>query len=89
MMNFCQFWNKLNGEPYTDGVPAPVQYDIGTLSGDFSSHELRPLQPEDMSQASAEEVAANYVKLHNGKNPCRLGREMTDEELKKFYGQTW
>ena len=88
MMNFYQFWDKLNGKPYEDGVPAPVSYDIPQI-GTESSYDLKPLTPDDMSQASAEEVAANYVKLHKGKNPCSLGKQMSDEDLRRFYGQTW
>ena len=95
-MNFYQFWDKLNGKPYEDGVEPPVSYDMDDLhcvdriSGQENrSYELKPLTADDMSQASAEEVADNYIKLHKGKNPCALGKPMTDEELNKFYGQTW
>lgn len=95
MDNFCQFWNRLNGEPYTDGVPAPVKYDLATMDvGQVcgttnGSHELRPLADEDMGTYAADDVVAHYVALHKGKNPLRLGDPMSDEELKKFYGQTW
>lgn len=99
-MNFYQFWDKLNGKPYEDGVPAPVAYNFNDYlkgisnstpanSGQSSTYELKPLQPEDMAQASADDVAANYLKLHQGKNPCGLGKQMTDDELRDFYGHTW
>ncbi len=96
MMNFYQFYDKLNGKPYEDGVEPPADYNmedlhcVDRISGpETNSYELKPLTADDMSQASAEEVAANYVKLHKGKNPLSLGKQMTDEELSKFYGQTW
>lgn len=89
MMNFYQFWDKLNGKPYEDGVPQPVQYNLEDYGSSSNSYELKPLQPEDMSQASAEDVAAEYLRIHKGKNPCGLGKQMSDDDLKKFYGQTW
>jgi len=43
MENFCQFWNRLNGEPYTDGVPAPVKYDLADFQTNSAGWELKPL----------------------------------------------
>jgi hypothetical protein len=94
-MNFCQFWNAINGEPYADGTPEPVQYNLKKMMDspvndmESGSYELRPLQPEDMMRYGADDVADHYAKLHNGKNPMLLGKEMTDDEFKKFYGHTW
>lgn len=97
MLNFCQFYNLLNGEPYHD-VPPPVHYKLANMDvtqsalnnveGE-SSYELRPLAHEDMCRYAADDVAAHYHQLHKGKNPCRLGKPMTDGEFKKFLGQTW
>lgn len=99
MMNFYQFWDKLNGKPYEDGVPQPAPYNLGDYESTITnssnvnnaekSYGLTPLQPEDMAQASAEDVAAEYLRIHKGKNPCGIGKQMSDEDLKKFYGQGW
>ena len=99
-MNFYQFWDKLNGKPYEEDVPPPVDYKMSSYSQSISTnpinnsensggYDLRPLTPEDMSSASAEDVARDYARIHKGKNPTRLGKPMTDEELAKFYGHTW
>lgn len=89
MDTFCQFWNRINGEPYTDGVPPPVQYELQTMDLNVGGAELQSLSQEDMGQAAAEDVVKHYMKMHKGKNPARLGKPMSDEELKKFFGQTW
>jgi hypothetical protein len=94
-MNFCQFWNAINGEPYHD-IPPPVKYNLKTL-GDETSYanvengqsQLRPLTHEDMGRYAADDVVAHYVKMHNGKNPMSLGEPLTDSEFKDFLGQTW
>jgi hypothetical protein len=94
MWNFCQFWNAVNGEPYTDGVPPPVKYDIadlttGPINGtEDGSYELRPITDEDTARYAAPDVIAAYVQMHD-KNPLRLGDPMSDDEFKKFYGHTW
>ena len=87
MDNFYQFWNKLNGEPYTDGVPPPVEYKIQPMETGDSSYELKPLTDEDMARYSDEDVAAEMErKKAAGFNPCKLGPPMSDEEFHKFYG---
>jgi hypothetical protein len=93
MLNFCQFWNAINGEMYVD-VPPPVEYkmadyNISSLGNGEKSAELRPLTDEDMGRYAADDVAAQYAQLHQGKNPMGLGAEMTDGEFRKFMGQTW
>lgn len=99
MFNFCQFWNQINGEPYHN-VPPPVNYNLASYTQAIttsplnnvegkSTYELRPITHEDMGSASAEDVVNNYRLMHGGKNPCRLGDPMSDEEFKRFYGQTW
>jgi hypothetical protein len=84
MESFLQTWDRVNGEPYSDGVPPPVKYDIPTYDG-VGGAELRPL---DYIQrpATEEEVAANLKKKGN---TTRLGGEMTDKDLAKFFGHTW
>ncbi len=99
MMNFYQFWDKLNGKPYEDGTPPPAPYNFGDYENMITnasqvntadkSYGLTPLQPEDMARASADDVAAEYLRIHKGKNPLGLGKPMSDEDLKKFYGQGW
>lgn len=89
MMNFYQFYDKLNGKPYEDGVPAPVPYELRNITDDVdtSSYELKPLTPEDMA-SSERQSPEEYAQLHKGKK-MGLGKPMTDEELNKFYGHTW
>ena len=74
MINFYQFWDQLNDKPSEDGNPS-------------SSYELKPLTPEDMCQTSEEDGVKEFLRIHKGKNPCALGKPMTDKDLKKFYGQ--
>lgn len=93
MMNFCQLWNHMDGEPYHE-VPPPVNYKLASFADQISSgpvggHELRPLTHEDMCQASEKDVADAYVRLHKGRSPSKLGRPMTDAEFRAFFGQTW
>lgn len=94
MQNFKDFFDRINGESYTD-IPPPVKYNFqnytdspvnGTESGPWA---LTPLQDEDMASAAAEDVVDNYIKMHKGKNPLRLGDPMSDSEFKKFMGQGW
>jgi len=86
MLNFYQFWDKLNGKPYEDGVPPPVPYNFVDMNYG-SGAELTPLEPEDMA-SSARMEPEEYKKFHKGK-PTGLGKQMTDDELNKFYGQGW
>lgn len=100
MMNFYQFFDKLNGKPYEDGVPAPVSYDfldyvkgitpsntpMNNVEGK-SSYDLIPLDLDDMAP-SVRQSPEEYAQLHKGKK-MGLGEPMTDDDLKKFYGQTW
>lgn len=86
MDNFCQFWNKVNGEPYTDGVPAPTEYKLNDI-GKSGGHELTPLTDEDMFRYSDDDVAAEMEKMKtSGFNPTKLGAPMSDEEFNNFHG---
>lgn len=86
MESFLQTWDRLNGEPYTDGVPPPVQYDIPTYDVDPQDKmELRPLDYVARPATEAE-VADN---LRKKGNTTRLGPQMTDADIKKFFGHTW
>lgn len=92
-MNFCQFWNAINGEMYVD-VPPPVNYKMADYNGAYGNtesgnSELKPLSQEDMCRYAADDVVAHYNVIHKGKNPKRLGNQMTDSQFKKFMGQTW
>jgi hypothetical protein len=82
MESFLQTWDRLNGAPYTDGVPPPVHYDMPTYDGVGSSAELQPLDFV-ARPATEEEVAAN---LRKKGNTTRLGPQMTDAEMAKFFG---
>ena len=87
MDNFCQFWNKLNGEPYNDGVPEPTEYKLQDMGYQGSGHELTPLSDEDTARHSDEDVRADMeAKRAAGFNPCKLGGQMSDEEFNKFHG---
>lgn len=95
---FDQFYDRINGEMYKD-VPPPVQYDLASYALQITSspisnvegggHELRPISDEDMGRYAADDVVDHYAKMHKGKNPNRLGKEMTDGQFKKFMGHTW
>jgi hypothetical protein len=78
-------WDRVNGEPYTDGVPPPVKYNMPTYDGVDMSAELKPLDYV-ARPATEEEVAAN---LRKKGNTTKLGPQMTDEELAKFFGHSW
>lgn len=97
MLSFYQMCDQLNGKPY-ENVPPPPSYEFmdyvqtltnSPVNGVGGTHELKPLQPEDMARYSADDVVAHYKELHKGKNPLGLGKPMTDEEFKKFCGITW
>ncbi len=97
MKSFLQFWDQINGKPYTDGVPPPVKYDMGNYmdmttsplngSEEGSTYELRPITDDDMKTHAADDVV-NWYKKH-GMDSRKLGPEMTDDEFRRFYGQTW
>lgn len=85
--------DKLNGKPYTRGIPAPVNYDLANYSDEFSNcsnnAELIDVKDDEMKRYAADDVIDHYNKIHNGKNPLRLRDEqMTDQEMSKFFGQT-
>lgn len=95
MNNFHKFWDQVNGKMYND-IPRPVQYDFldymnaispnGTpLNGsEDGSWELTPLSKEDMSTVAEKDVL-DWQKKY-GINTTKLGKPMTDDELKRFYG---
>jgi hypothetical protein len=98
-LSFQQFWDRINGPMYQD-VPPPVKYDLADYGGNLTgspingteggaSHELRPLSHEDMCRYGADDVADHYTRMHAGRNPSGLGKPLTDEEFKKFLGQSW
>lgn len=90
MSSFYDFWNKVNGEPYTNGVPAPPQYDMPTLLKPSDGYDLKTIQWEEMGRYAEKDVVAELERLREiGYNSTRLGSEMTDLEFKKFLGQTW
>jgi hypothetical protein len=99
MLNFNQFFNLLNGEPY-ETVPAPTSYNLGDYAkeittspvnnqdGENSTWALRPIQDEDMHTTSAKDVEAHFAKLKaSGFNPSGLGPPMTDADLRRYAGQ--
>lgn len=98
MLNFYQFFNKINGEPYVDIQP-PVKYDFQDYGNNLTNspingieggtHELRPLTDEDMGRYAADDVINHYYQMHQGKNPLRLGDPMSDDQFKKFCGMGW
>ncbi len=97
MDSFNQFWDKINGKMYQNGVPPPVKYNFqsyadsitkGTINGtEDGTYELRPISQEDTASYAAVDVIDWYRK--NGQNTTKLGPPMTDLEFKKFFGQTW
>ena len=89
MDNFCQFWNKVDGEPYKNDKQPHSSHELRPITepSDTSSYELKPLTDEDMARYSDEDVAAEMEKKKAaGFNPCKLGPPMSDEEFHKFYG---
>jgi len=89
MDNFCKFWDRLNGEPYKDGVPPPTEYKLQSM--DFNTGDdhatLKPLSDEDTARYSDEDVRADMErKKALGWNPTKLGKPMSDEEFHKFHG---
>jgi hypothetical protein len=98
-VNFYDFYDKVNGPLYKDGTPPPVKYEFGNyldlisnnprMNGteEDSTYELKPLDLDDMKRYAADDVVDAYAKIHNGKNPNRLGDPMTDSEFKKFTGR--
>ena len=84
-MNFYQFYDKLNGEPYSDERdPSPVKYNFWDYPFQTSGHELKPLTQDDIKTTSAKDAAEWYAK--HGKDTTKLGDQMTDDELRKFGG---
>lgn len=80
-MNFHQFYSK---------VAPPVEYKLKDFEIPTGDHHLKPLNHEDMGRYAAEDVTAHLMKLKElGFNPMKLGEPMSDEEFKKFHGQTW
>jgi hypothetical protein len=95
MESFYTFWDKINGKPYKDVQP-PVKYnmpnyldlDSDKMNGsEDGTWALKPLSQEDMSTTSSEDVLDWQAKY--GTNTTKLGKEMTDDEFKKFHGHTW
>jgi hypothetical protein len=59
--------------------------EIEQIKGINDEGKLTPLSQEDMGTTSQEDVA-NWMHAH-GKNTTKLGNQMSDEDLRKFYGQ--
>lgn len=95
-MNFYQLYDKINGKPYQT-VPPPVKYNMKNYmditknsynsAEENSEYNLIPLSYEDMARYADNDVVNWHLK--HGQNNTKLGKEMTDDELKKFYGHTW
>ena len=86
MDSFYKFWDKINGEMYKD-IPPPVKYNFAPYIDNVGGYELKPLSHEDTASYAADDVV-NWYKTY-GKNTTKLGPPMSDEELKRHYGQTW
>ena len=88
---FLQFWDRVNGEPYKNGVPEPVKYNFAQMNfSRIGGAELKSLEDSDICTTSAEDVENHLDKMKkDGINPTRLGDPMTDDEFKKFMGHTW
>lgn len=90
MHNFYDFCDRINGRPYTDGVPEPVAYNFQPMDLKVGGAELTPLDAEDMARYAYEDVVDHMQKMQKaGFNPTKLGNLMTDLEFRKFMGQTW
>ena len=96
MKSFHAMWDKINGPMYRKG--RPTDYDLGDYVKavtkdpvnnveDGAGHELRPINYDDMGRYAADDVVDYYIQMHQGKNPLRLGDPMSDEELRRHYGQ--
>ena len=96
-MNFYQFYNVLNGEPYSDPrVPPPTEYDFldytkmisngSKIAGtEENNWQLTPLEQDDMKTSAADDVVDAYAKIHK-KSPTRLGDPLSDEEFRRYQG---
>lgn len=74
MESFFKFWDRIQSDKNQDT----------TTNFDTSGYELKPLTPEDMSQASEDDV--NAWRAKHGKNTTKLGDNMTDAEFQRFHG---
>ena len=95
---FEQKCDKINGKPYTDGVPSPCHYNFGSYTDlvtngtpianvcNGQDAKLTPLTWEDQARYSFDDVVDAYGKIHKGKNPFRLGDPLDDEGFKKYQG---
>ncbi len=94
MKSFYQFWDKVNGEMYKN-VPPPVQYNFQKMdyaagnSADSDNSQFKPITDDEIARYGGQDVMLGYISHHNGNNPLRLGKPMTDFEFPKFYGQEW
>ena len=83
--SFYQFYNQINGQPYTDGVPPPAEYDLADYGiSDTGGADLTPLTDDDMKTTSRDDAMAWYLK--HGKNTTKLGEPLDDEGMKKYTG---
>lgn len=89
-MDFYQFYNKINGVPYSDpATPPPSSYNFldyakqltnSPINGiEGGTYELTPLSQEDMSRYADEDVVTNI-------NTTQLGEPLDDEAFKKYHG---
>jgi hypothetical protein len=97
-MNFYDFYEKLQGEPYSDErTPPPVPYKFADYRDQISSsnsfndesgdYSLRPLDVDDMARYATKDVEDHLNTLKKtGWNPTKLGSQMSDEEFQKHYG---
>jgi len=82
-MNFYQMWHTLDQE----NLPQYhfLDYAKELTNSKVGGHELTPLTDEDMMRYSADDVEAEYLKMHDT-NPLRLGEPLDDEGMKKYMG---
>lgn len=94
IMNFYQFYNKLQGKAYDNNVPAPLEIQdyrsqitagkkfngVDSIDGEQkSSWELTPLTDDDMATSSREDSLPT-------RNTTALGAPLDDEGMKRYTG---
>lgn len=86
--DFFAFWDRLNGKPYEGSVAPPSEYTLQPYGypGSGEDYALKPLAYEDMARYAADDVASYYAKIHDGKNPYRLGEPLDDDGWRKYTG---
>jgi hypothetical protein len=96
-----RFGQWLQGSKDAPSVPPPIRYNfldyasqvsrdsLGNVENS-SSWKLKPLSQEDMARYSCDDVAKHIERLKDsGHNPTKIGEPLSDEEFKRYIGQTW